>query len=376
MEFTISSNALSSRLQTLAKVISSKNSLPILECFLFEVNNGSLTITSSDSENMMKSTVALDSNSGEGAFAIQSQTMLDAVRELPEQPLTVVVDTELATIKVIYQGGEYNFTIMGAAEYPKMLTMPENVNVITIDSGVLAANINRSIFATAQDELRPVMNGIYFDLTPDALAIVASDGHKLVRNKNFMVKSDSLAAFILPKKPANLLRSVLGKDGSDVVIKFDGRNAEVTFDEGVLTCRLIEGRYPNYNSVIPVANPNQLTIDRKALLSALKRVLPFGSKSSQLVKFKLDAGSLVISSEDIDYATKARETILCDYAGQKMSIGFKGSSLTEILSNLDSEQVTVELADPSRAGIIVPTEQPENEDVLMLLMPMLLNDAN
>ena len=175
MEFTISSNALSSRLQTLAKVISSKNSLPILECFLFEVNNGSLTITSSDSENMMKSTVALDSNSGEGAFAIQSQTMLDAVRELPEQPLTVVVDTELATIKVIYQGGEYNFTIMGAAEYPKMLTMPENVNVITIDSGVLAANINRSIFATAQDELRPVMNGIYFDLTPDALAIVASD---------------------------------------------------------------------------------------------------------------------------------------------------------------------------------------------------------
>lgn len=163
------------------------------------MNNGSLTITSSDSENMMKSTVALDSNSGEGAFAIQSQTMLDAVRELPEQPLTVVVDTELATIKVIYQGGEYNFTIMGAAEYPKMLTMPENVNVITIDSGVLAANINRSIFATAQDELRPVMNGIYFDLTPDALAIVASDGHKLVRNKNFMVKSDSPAAFILPK---------------------------------------------------------------------------------------------------------------------------------------------------------------------------------
>jgi len=210
MEFTISSNALSSRLQTLAKVISSKNSLPILECFLFEVNNGSLTITSSDSENMMKSTVALDSNSGEGAFAIQSQTMLDAVRELPEQPLTVVVDTELATIKVIYQGGEYNFTIMGAAEYPKMLTMPENVNVITIDSGVLAANINRSIFATAQDELRPVMNGIYFDLTPDALAIVASDGHKLVRNKNFMVKSDSPAAFI-PEKASQPVEKCAGQ---------------------------------------------------------------------------------------------------------------------------------------------------------------------
>ncbi len=376
MEFTISSNALSSRLQTLAKVISSKNSLPILECFLFEVTDGSLTITSSDSENVMKSTIALESNSGEGSFAIQSQTMLDAVRELPEQPLNIVVDMEQATIRVVYQGGEYNFTIMGAAEYPRMAQLPDNVNVITLESSVLAADINRSIFATAQDELRPVMNGIYFDLTPEALAIVASDGHKLVRNKNFKVKSDTPAAFILPKKPANLLKNVLGKDGSDVVIKFDGRNAEISFDGGVLTCRLIEGRYPNYNSVIPTTNPNQLAIDRKSLLGALKRVLPFGSKSSQLVKFKLDAGSLEISSEDIDYATKAHETILCDYAGQKMSIGFKGSSLTEILSNLESEEVMVELADPSRAGIIVPVQQPADEDVLMLLMPMLLSDAN
>ncbi len=376
MEFTLSSTALSSRLQTLAKVISGKNSLPILDSFLFNVNNGQLTLTTSDSENMMQTSLTLDSQEGEGSFALQSQTILDAMRELPEQPLRFSVDLAQATITISYQGGEYNFTTLNADEYPRMQPMPESVNVITIDAGVLASSLNRSIFATAQDELRPVMNGIYFDLTPDALAIVASDGHKLVRNKNFTIKSETPASFILPKKPANLLKNILGKDGGDVVIKFDERNAEIHFADGLLVCRLIEGRYPNYNSVIPQSNPNQLTIDRRLLLSALRRVLPFGSKSSQLVKFKLAAGSLELSSEDIDYATKAHETLACDYAGQNMSIGFKGSSLTEILSNLDGDQVNIELADPSRAGIIVPAEQPENEDVLMLLMPMLLSDQN
>lgn len=376
MEFTLSSTALSSRLQTLAKVISGKNSLPILDSFLFNVNNGQLILTTSDSENMMQTSLALDSQEGEGSFALQSQTILDAMRELPEQPLRFSVDLAQATITISYQGGEYNFTTLNADEYPRMQPMPESVNVITIDAGVLASSLNRSIFATAQDELRPVMNGIYFDLTPDALAIVASDGHKLVRNKNFTIKSETPASFILPKKPANLLKNILGKDGGDVVIKFDERNAEIHFADGLLVCRLIEGRYPNYNSVIPQSNPNQLTIDRRLLLSALRRVLPFGSKSSQLVKFKLAAGSLELSSEDIDYATKAHETLACDYAGQNMSIGFKGSSLTEILSNLDGDQVNIELADPSRAGIIVPVEQPENEDVLMLLMPMLLSDQN
>lgn len=376
MEFTLSSTALSSRLQTLAKVISGKNSLPILDSFLFNVNNGQLTLTTSDSENMMQTSLALDSQEGEGSFALQSQTILDAMRELPEQPLRFSVDLALATITISYQGGEYNFTTLNADEYPRMQPMPENVNVVTIDAGVLASSLNRSIFATAQDELRPVMNGIYFDLTPDALAIVASDGHKLVRNNNFAINSETPASFILPKKPANLLKNILGKDGGDVVIKFDERNAEIHFADGLLVCRLIEGRYPNYNSVIPQSNPNQLTIDRRLLLSALRRVLPFGSKSSQLVKFKLAAGSLELSSEDIDYATKAHETLACDYAGQNMSIGFKGSSLTEILSNLDGDQVNIELADPSRAGIIVPVEQPENEDVLMLLMPMLLSDQN
>ena len=374
MRFTLSSTSLSNRLQTLARVINSKNSLPILDSFLFEVRNNQLNITASDSENVMKSYVLLDECDGEGQFAVPNRTILDAVKELPEQPLTFEVDTEHFTVRILYQNGLYNFTAQNADEYPHTQSMPDGATVITVDGAVLNDNITRSIFATAQDELRPVMNGIYFDLTSESLSIVASDGHKLVRNKNFTVKSESPASFILPKKPATLLKNVLGKESGDVVIKFDNRSAEISFSEGVLSCRLIEGRYPNYNSVIPQNNPNQLTIDRKLLVGALRRVLPFASESSQLVRFHLETGKLVLSSEDIDFATSAKEEITCDYSGQNMNIGFKGSSLSEILTNLDSTEVVIQLADPSRAGIIVPAEQPENEDVLMLIMPMLLND--
>ncbi len=374
MKFTVSSTALSSRLQTLARVINSKNSLPILDSFLFEVNNQQLTITASDSENVMRSTLQLDEVDGEGNFAVPNRTLLDAMKELPEQPLTFEVNTENLTIKIIYQNGLYNFTAQNGDEYPRSQQIPDNATVISINSTVLNDNLTRSLFATAQDELRPVMNGIYFDLTADGLAVVASDGHKLVRNKNFNIKSETPAAFILPKKPATLLKNVLGKEQEEVVIKFDDRTAEISFAEGVLTCRLIEGRYPNYNSVIPQGNPNQLTIDRRSLIGALKRVLPFASESSQLVRFHLDAGRLELSSEDIDFATSAKEVVNCEYAGQAMNIGFKGSSLSEILNNLQGDEVIIELADPSRAGIILPAVQPENEDVLMLIMPMLLND--
>lgn len=374
MRFTLSSTSLSNRLQTLARVINSKNSLPILDSFLFEVRNNQLNITASDSENVMKSYVLLDECDGEGQFAVPNRTILDAVKELPEQPLTFEVDTEHFTVRILYQNGLYNFTAQNADEYPHTQSIPDGATVITVDGAVLNDNITRSIFATAQDELRPVMNGIYFDLTSESLSIVASDGHKLVRNKNFTVRSESPASFILPKKPATLLKNVLGKESGDVVIKFDNRSAEISFSEGVLSCRLIEGRYPNYNSVIPQNNPNQLTIDRKLLVGALRRVLPFASESSQLVRFHLETGKLVLSSEDIDFATSAKEEITCDYSGQNMNIGFKGSSLSEILTNLDSTEVVIQLADPSRAGIIVPAEQPENEDVLMLIMPMLLND--
>ena len=374
MKFTLSSTTLSNKLAILSKVLMSKNAMAILDGFLFEVGDGQLVITASDSENVMKSTCQLSECEGSGRFVVNSKNILDAVKELPEQPLTFEVDTLEYRVVVYYQNGTYNFTVQNADEYPQTQSTPTDVTTITFDSGVLLSNIVRTIFATAQEELRPVMNGIYFDITQEYTAIVASDGSKLVRNRCYAVKNETPSTFILPKKPASLLKSVLAKDGGDVVIKFNDRNAVISFSDGVLICRLIEGRYPNYNSVIPKDNPNHLRIDRKVLISALRRVMPFASESSELVKFKVEQGQVVLSSEDIDFATSAKEALICDYDGIAMSIGFKGPALLEILNNIDSTDVVIELADPSRAGVVVPAEQPDQEEVLMLIMPMLLND--
>lgn len=375
MRFTVSSSALSSKLNMLAKVIGSKNSLPILDCFLFQVANGEMSITASDSDNVIKSTLALTDHDGEGEFCVPNRVILDALKELPEQPLHFDVDTagEAVAIKIVYQNGLYNFTGQSAEEYPRTQSMNDACTTVSLPTEMLINNISRSLFATANDELRPVMNGIYFDLTADALAIVASDGHKLVRSKNFTIKSESPSAFNLPKKPASLLKNILSKDGDDAIIKFDDRSAEIQFTDGVMRCRLIDGRYPNYNSVIP-NNPNEVTVDRRGLQSALRRVLPFASESSHLIRFHIESGRFEVSSEDIDFSTSAKEQLSCEYNGSPISIGFKGSSLMEILSNLTSDNIIIQLADPSRAGIIVPAEQPENEDILMLIMPMLLND--
>ena len=375
MRFTVSSSALSSKLNMLAKVIGSKNSLPILDCFLFQVANGEMSITASDSDNVIKSTLALTDHDGQGEFCVPNRVILDALKELPEQPLHFDVDAagEAVAIKIVYQNGLYNFTGQSAEEYPRTQSMNDACTTVSLPTEMLINNISRSLFATANDELRPVMNGIYFDLTADALAIVASDGHKLVRSKNFTIKSESPSAFNLPKKPASLLKNILSKDGDDAIIKFDDRSAEIQFTDGVMRCRLIDGRYPNYNSVIP-NNPNEVTVDRRGLQSALRRVLPFASESSQLIRFHIESGRFEVSSEDIDFSTSAKEQLSCEYNGSPISIGFKGSSLMEILSNLTSDNIIIQLADPSRAGIIVPAEQPENEDILMLIMPMLLND--
>ena len=375
MRFTVSSSALSSKLNMLAKVIGSKNSLPILDCFLFQVANGEMSITASDSDNVIKSTLALTDHDGEGEFCVPNRVILDALKELPEQPLHFDVDAagEAVAIKIVYQNGLYNFTGQSAEEYPRTQSMNDACTTVSLPTEMLINNISRSLFATANDELRPVMNGIYFDLTADALAIVASDGHKLVRSKNFTIKSESPSAFNLPKKPASLLKNILSKDGDDAIIKFDDRSAEIQFTDGVMRCRLIDGRYPNYNSVIP-NNPNEVTVDRRGLQSALRRVLPFASESSQLIRFHIESGRFEVSSEDIDFSTSAKEQLSCEYNGSPISIGFKGSSLMEILSNLTIDNIIIQLADPSRAGIIVPAEQPENEDILMLIMPMLLND--
>lgn len=374
MRFIVSSTALSSRLTALSRVINNKNSLPILADFVFEIENNVLHLTASDSENTMRTSVELTESDMNGSFAIGNHDLLEAVKGFSEQPITFDANQQENIVRISYQNGLFSLPIENADEFPKAQEVSESANTITIASDILADNINRSLFATAQDELRPVMNGIYFDLTPDCLAIVASDGHKLVRNKVLTVKSDTPAAFILPKKPATLLKNLLGKDGGDVTIRFDERNATINYGDGVLTCRLIEGRYPNYNSVIPQSNPNQVIADRVALLSALRRVLPFANGSSNLIRFHLENGILQLDAEDYDFSKTATEKMSCEYNGQPMSIGFKGSSFIEILNNFDCAEIIIQLADPSRAGLVLPSEQPENQDVLMLMMPMLINE--
>lgn len=358
----------------LSRVINSKNSLPILGDFLFEVAEGRLNLTASDSEVMMKTTLELTDSDGDGRFCVGNHDLLEAVKGISEQPITFEIDQTANLATINYQNGQFSLPIDGADEYPQPQQVGETATTINIPTPLLAENINRSIFATAQDELRPVMNGIYFDLTPDCLAIVASDGHKLVRNKLLNIRSDQPASFILPKKPASLLKGVLGKQGGDAVIRFDERNAEINFEDGIIICRLIEGRFPNYNSVIPQNNPNQLTVDRLSLLAALRRVQPFSNDSSNLIRFHVENGTLELNAEDYDFSKKATERMSCDYNGMSMSIGFKGSSFIEILSNFECDQVVVQLADPSRAGLVLPSEQPKDQDVLMLMMPMLIND--
>ena len=374
MRFTLSSTALSTKLTALSRVINSKNALPILGDFVFEIKDNILYLTASDSENMMKTQLELTESDGYCRFAIGNHDLLEAVKGFSEQPITFDVDQEKNIVKISYQNGLFSLPIENADEFPMAQPVSDFATIITLPNLILAENINRSVFATAQDELRPVMNGIYFDLTAEGLAVVASDGHKLVRNKVFTITSEQPAAFILPKKPANLLRNLLGKVGGDVIIRFDERNAEVNYGDGILQCRLIEGRYPNYNSVIPQNNPNELRVDRLGLLAALRRVQPFANDSSNLIRFHVEGSTLQLDAEDYDFSKTATERLTCEYNGQPMSIGFKGSSFIEVLSNFDCQEVIIQLADPSRAGLVLPSEQPENQDVLMLMMPMLINE--
>jgi DNA polymerase-3 subunit beta len=374
MRFTLSSTALSAKLTALSRVINSKNALPILGDFLFEIDNNILYLTASDSENVMKTQVELTESDDNFRFAIGNHDMLEAIKGISEQPVTFDVSLEQNLVKISYQNGLFSLPIDNADEYPVAQPVGDFAKTITLSNAILAENINRSIFATAQDELRPVMNGIYFDLTADHLAVVASDGHKLVRNKVFSIKSDEPSAFILPKKPANLLKNLLGKDGGDVTIRFDERNAEVNYGDGVLQCRLIEGRYPNYNSVIPQNNPNEVRVDRLGLLSALRRVQPFANDSSNLVRFHVEGSTLQLDAEDYDFSKTATERMTCDYNGSPLSIGFKGNAFIEVLSNIECQDVLIQLADSSRAGLVLPSEQPENQEIVMLMMPMLLNN--
>lgn len=374
MKFVVSSATLLSHLQAISRVINAKNTLPILDCFLLELDGNMLIITAADSETRLKTQVEVSSSEGSGTLAINSKNLLDPLRELPDQPLTFDVNDETLEVYIYYHNGKYNFVGLKGDEYPQPKALNDSAITITIPAETLLNGINRTVFATADDELRPVMNGIYFDITTDNLTFVASDGHKLVRVINHSIKGEGRASFILPKKPANLLKSLLPKETEDVTITFDENNAHITMSNFVMTCRFVEGRYPNYNSVIPQNNPNNVTLDRLTLLNALKRVSVFSNPASSLVKLQVAEDNITVSAQDIDFLTSAEEKIPCQYNGTVMNIGFKAVFLIDILNNIPSADVKIELSDPSRAGIILPVENEENEDMLTLLMPMMLND--
>ncbi len=374
MRFIVSSTALFSRLQAISRVINSKNALPILDCFLFQLEDGKLSITVSDSETTMVTSIEVNESSANGRFAVSAKTLLDALKEIPEQPLVFEVNSETYEITVRYQNGKYSLMGQNADEFPQSASLSENAVRLDIESAILLSGINRALFATADDELRPVMNGIYFDITTEDITMVASDGHKLVRCKTLAARGSERAAFILPKKPSVLLKNLLPKEQGTAAIEFDDRNAIFTLDNYRMVCRLIEGRYPNYNSVIPKNNPHKVIVDRQQMMGALKRVSIFSSQASSLIKLRMQENEMVISGQDIDFSTSAEETQVCQYTGNQMSIGFKSTFLIDILNNIASGEVIIELADPSRAGVIIPMEQAENEDLLMLLMPMMLND--
>ncbi len=374
MKFNVSSATLCNRLQTLSRVLASKNSIQILDCILFELQDGKLRLTASDSETTLVSTLDVDEADSNGMFAIKAATIINGLKEISDQPITLDVNPETHEIVIYYQNGRSSFVGQGGEEYPSYPSISDSAQQLTIDANVLLNGISRAIFATAEDEIRPVMNGVFFDITPDSVTFVASDGHKLVRDRSFTTHGEQPASFILPKKPAKTLKDILAKENGDAIVRFDDRNARIELENYTLNCRLIEGRYPNYNSVIPQDNPFRVSVDRVTLIGALRRVLVFASTSTSLVKLRVDQNDLIVSTQDIDFSTSAEEHVLCDYSGTAMSIGFKGPFLVDILNCMSSQEVVLELADPSRAGVIVPAEQEEQEDLLMLLMPMMLNE--
>ena len=374
MKFVVSSTSLSSHLQIVSRVIASKNTIPVLDCFLFELQGNVLKITAADSETRMNTSIEVHEVVGEGVFAIPSKNLLDSLKELPEQPITFNIDDTTLEMFIYYENGKYNFIGQSGDEYPQPKPLKDSAAKLEISADNLLSGISRTLFATAEDELRPVMNGILFDISENDITFVASDGHKLVRYKNLAAKGNEKAAFILPKKPANLLKSVLPKETGLVTIGFDENNAYITMEHIVIISRLIEGRYPNYNGVIPKDNPFRITVDRLLFLNALKRVTVFSNPGSSLIKLQLNPNSIFISAQDIDFSTSAEETVACIYEGDEISIGFKGTFLIEILSNIPSSEIVMQLADPSRAGLMLPAENDADEDLLMLLMPMMLND--
>jgi DNA polymerase-3 subunit beta len=375
MKFVVSSTDLLSHLSAISKVISSKSTMPILDNFLFLLSETELTITASDLESTLITSMELDNTEGEGTIAVPAKLLIDTLKEFPEQPLTFQVNDESFAIEIFSENGKFSIVGQSGEDFPELPEVNEDsATSVNVSHEVLQKGIEKTLFATADDELRPVMNGIFVELSPENMGFVASDAHKLVRYRRTDATSEFESSFILPKKPASLLRGLLPKEEFDVKLDFDDKNAIFTLTNYKLICRLVEGNYPSYNSVIPSDNPNKMVIDRLEFYNTVKRVSVFSNQASNLVKLSINDNQLVVSAQDIDFSISAVERLKCEYDGDEIEIGFKSTFLLEILSNIPATDVRVEMSDPSRAGLLLPAEtEEEEEDVLMLLMPMMIN---
>lgn len=352
-----------------AKAMDSKVVLPILSDILFNIKGDTITLTASNGENFVTTHVNVIENDGEQIFSVNGKNILDAFGTLPNAPVTI--ETEDTVMKVSYENGLFKLPISDAAEYPTQAAVEDGVTV-TLSEKTVKENLSLCYFATAQDELRPVMNGIYFDFTVDGFVMVASDGHKLIKSLIADVNTEEPHSFILPKRPADILMKIMGNStDSEVTITFTERNAIFTTATFTLWCRLIEGRYPNYNAVIPKESPYTMTASRLEMVSALNRVVPF-SNESQLTRISVTANKMTLNTEDYDFSKTAVAQVSCFYDGQDITIGFKGITLVEILKNLSSEEIIMKMTDASRAALILPSEQPSCYEVTILIMPMLI----
>ncbi|MBQ3717402.1 MAG: DNA polymerase III subunit beta [Paludibacteraceae bacterium] len=374
MKFNVSSSKLFSQLQAVSRVINNKNALPILDDVLFDLSGNELKLTASDGETTIRTSVEVDGVEGSGKVASAAKLLLETLKEFSEQPLAFTIDENNFAVSMVSQNGTYSFVGVNGNEYPEMPASEADAKALTLPANVLQSAIEKTIFCTADDDLRPVMNGIFFDIAEDKVTMVATDAHRLVRYTNDGVKPGVVASFILPKKPAGLLKNLLAKEESEVKVIFGAKNARFEFGSTIIVCRQIEGRFPNYNAVIPQGNQNIVTVDRQTFINACKRVAVFANNGTALLRLALSENNIKISAQDIDFSTSAEEVIACDYQGSPMAIGFKAPFLIDLLSSIVSADVQLKLADPARAGLILPAENEENEDVLMLLMPMLLND--
>ena len=371
MKFIVSSTYLLKQLQVLGGVINNSNTLPILDNFLFELQQSKLTVSASDLETTMSAVLDVESDN-EGSVAIPARLLLDTLKTFPEQPLTFVIE-ENNTVEISSNHGKYALAYADGNEFPKAVTL-EDPSATAMPAHVLATAINKTIFAAGNDDLRPVMSGVFFQFSTEGLTFVATDAHKLVKYSREDVKASQVAEFIMPKKPLNLLKGILGANEEEVTIEYNDSNAKFTFDNTVLICRLIDGKYPNYEAVIPKENPNKLTIDRTQFLNSVRRVSIFSNKTTHQIRLKIAGAELNISAEDIDYSNKAEERLTCAYQGDDMQIGFNSRFLTEMLNNLSSNDVQLELSMPNRAGILTPIDDlEEGEKVTMLVMPVMLN---